>query len=156
MPSVYARPSGCEPVRMSCWFGMSPTPLTMPFFSVSDICLPNATPIRASLMSSPWIWATPRPTSWPFALYHGPLPMRSRALTAPGALGAEVRVPGHRRAAPRRCRELLAVGVGAGEAAVVGAVALASAGDEERHRLRGWGRPGKASLPGRCLRQHEI
>ena len=35
MPSVYARPSVCEPVRISCVFGMSPTPLTNAFFSVS-------------------------------------------------------------------------------------------------------------------------
>ena len=30
MASGYAVPSGREPVRMSCVFGMSPTPLTMP------------------------------------------------------------------------------------------------------------------------------
>jgi len=50
-------------------------------------------------------------------------------------LRAQIRVPG-RGAAAGRGRELLAVGVGAREAAVVRAVTLADARDEERHRLR--------------------
>jgi hypothetical protein len=32
-----AVPSGCEPVRMSCWFGVSPRPLTTSPFSVSAV-----------------------------------------------------------------------------------------------------------------------
>ena len=30
-------PSACEPVRMSCWFGVSPTPLIVAPFSVSAV-----------------------------------------------------------------------------------------------------------------------
>ena len=50
-------------------------------------------------------------------------------------LRAQVGVPDHRRTAAGRRAHRLAVRVGAGQAAVVGAVALADAGDEERHRL---------------------
>ena len=50
---VYAVPSGRDPVRMSCVFGMSPTPLLIPAFSVSEICLPIALPTRASSIVSP-------------------------------------------------------------------------------------------------------
>src|SRR5919108_38665 len=32
-------PSGCEPVRMSCMFGVSPRPFTTPPFSVSAVSL---------------------------------------------------------------------------------------------------------------------
>ena len=66
---------------MSCWFGVSPTPLTGSFFSVSESCLPSGLPIRACSMVSPCSSATFCATRWPRALYHGPLPMRSRALT---------------------------------------------------------------------------
>src|SRR6516225_8120572 len=34
-----AVPSGCEPVRMSCRFGLSPTPLFTSPFSVRAVCL---------------------------------------------------------------------------------------------------------------------
>ena len=51
-------------------------------------------------------------------------------------LRAQVGVPHHRRAAAGRRAQLLAVRVGAGQPAVVGAVALGDARDEERHRLR--------------------
>ena len=73
-----------NPVRISCVFGISPTPLTMVFFSVSEICLPSALPSRACSMVSPWSSATLPPIRPPRALNHGPLPMRSRAFTAPG------------------------------------------------------------------------
>src|SRR4029077_12976146 len=34
-----AVPSGCEPVRISCMFGVSPRPFTISPFSVSAVCL---------------------------------------------------------------------------------------------------------------------
>ena len=56
---------------------------------------------------------------------------------------------------PAAVRQLLAVRVGAREAAVVRAVALGSARDEERHRRRRT--CGTASLSARRrLREHEI
>ena len=51
-------------------------------------------------------------------------------------LRAQVGVPDHRRAAAGRRAQRLAVRIGAGQPAVVGAVALGDAGDEEGHRLR--------------------
>src|SRR3954469_22416950 len=71
---VNAVPSGREPVRMSCRFGVSPRPLTTSPFSVSDVCLPR--------LFVPCSSARLLATTTPFALRHGPLPMRSRALTA--------------------------------------------------------------------------
>src|SRR5206468_8187650 len=53
-----------------------------------------------------------------------------------GALRAQVRMPRYRRAASRGRAELLTVRVGAGQTAVIGAIALGDAGNEERHRLR--------------------
>jgi hypothetical protein len=50
---------------------------------------------------------------------------------------------------PRPAAELLAVGVGPGEPAVVGAVTLRGARDEKGHRLRR--RLLSAALPGRLL-----
>ena len=38
-PAGKAVPSGCEPVRMSCRFGVSPRPLTTSPFSLSAVCL---------------------------------------------------------------------------------------------------------------------
>ena len=59
----------------------------------------------------------------PLALCQGPLPMRSRAFTAGLPSAAEC---SDRRATcdcpPRRCRELLAMGVRAGESAEIRAV----------------------------------
>src|ERR1051326_2966120 len=59
---------------MSWVFGVSPLPLTTPPFSVSEF----------SLLSPLWSLcksATLSATFTPLALYHGPLPIRSRALT---------------------------------------------------------------------------
>ena len=71
--------------------------------------------------------------------------------------GAQVRAPGapRRRRQAAALRHLRAVGVGAGQAAVVGAVALAHAGDEERRRPRRCGaRRGPPERPaGRLLRR---
>ena len=80
--------------------------------------------------------------SVPLALYQGPWPMRSRALTAgrPG-LRAQIGVPGA-RARCDRGGERLAVRVGAREAAQVAALARAGAGDEEAHALWRVLRPG--------------
>jgi len=70
-----ALPSAEEPVRMSCWFGVSPRPLTDPPFSVSTVDF--------------WIFAlsecrsvTSRAINSPRKLYQGPRPIRSRAFTA--------------------------------------------------------------------------
>src|SRR5688500_5940669 len=68
-------PSACEPVRMSCWLGVSPRPLTIAPFSVREFSL-----LRAFM--SECRCATSLATTTPFALIHGPLPMRSRAFTA--------------------------------------------------------------------------
>ena len=65
-----------EPVRMSCWFGVSPRPLFTVPFSVSEFSLPTL--VAASL----WRSATFCAISTPLALYQGPLPMRSLAFTA--------------------------------------------------------------------------
>jgi len=44
-------PSSAEPVRMSCMFGVSPRPFTVPPFSVRAVCL-------FTLLLSPWRSAT--------------------------------------------------------------------------------------------------
>src|SRR5512137_2142574 len=69
-----AVPSGCDPVRMSCWLGVSPRPLTTAPFSFSAVCL-----VRLLLPCSS---ATSFAMTSPLTFCHGPLPMRSRALTA--------------------------------------------------------------------------
>src|SRR5688572_1381076 len=61
---------------MSCRLGVSPRPFTTSPFSFSEFCLPRVLP---SLCRS----ATLSATLTPLALCHGPLPMRSRALTPP-------------------------------------------------------------------------
>src|SRR5688572_4964426 len=67
-----AVPSRLEPVRMSCWFGLSPRPLTTAPFSVSEFSFDN---LLLSLCRSATLAAT-----WtPLALNHGPAPMRSLA-----------------------------------------------------------------------------
>src|SRR5688572_25641356 len=63
-------PSACEPVRMSCWLPGTGVP-----FSVSDVSPPR-------LLASELRSATDLATTTPFVFIHGPLPMRSRALTA--------------------------------------------------------------------------
>ena len=68
-------PSRFDPVRMSCWFGLSPRPLTTVPFSVSCVSL-------VRLFLSEWRSATLAATWTPLALNHGPAPMRSLALTA--------------------------------------------------------------------------
>ena len=69
-----AVPSGCVPVRMSCWLGVSPRPLTTAPFSVSAVCL-----VR---LLSPCSSSTLVAMTTPFTFRHGPVPMRSLALTA--------------------------------------------------------------------------
>src|SRR5215210_957637 len=79
------RPNESEPVRMSCWFGLSPRPFTGVPFSLSA----NSLLIELrSRCTSPCRSATFHAMSAPFALYHGPLPTRSRAFT-----GGVVAVP---------------------------------------------------------------
>src|SRR5215831_8277298 len=73
LPAI-AVPSGCDPVRMSCMFGVSPRPLTTSPRSVSAVCL-----VRLLVPCSS---ATLLAMTTPLALRHGPVPMRSRALTA--------------------------------------------------------------------------
>src|SRR5262252_6676539 len=60
---------------MSCWLGVSPRPFTTPPVSVSAVCL-----VMRWLM--PCNSSRSEAIKTPFALYQGPLPMRSRALTA--------------------------------------------------------------------------
>src|SRR6266850_1079204 len=81
MPSVNAVPSSCEPVSMSCRFGVSPTPLMGSPFSFSDVGFCRLLPRRAASSVSPCKSATFCAMRAPFALYQGPVPMRSRALT---------------------------------------------------------------------------
>src|SRR5436305_4121237 len=82
-PAVEKRPCGSEPVRMSCSFGCSPRPLIGWPFSSSAVCLLMLTPseCRSSMLFA---------TITPFALYQGPLPMRSRALTPRSPPGNQV------------------------------------------------------------------
>src|SRR6266478_7760460 len=70
------RPSAVEPVMASCWFGCIPTPLTIVPFSVSAVS-------RVILLLAPWRSSTLVATTSPLKFFHGPLPMRSRALTGP-------------------------------------------------------------------------
>ena len=86
-------PSACEPVRMSCWFGVSPTPFTTVPFSVSAVSF-------LRLLLSEWRSSTLFAMTTPFAFVHGPLPIRSFAFTAgcPAAAAAlryarQVRLP---------------------------------------------------------------
>jgi hypothetical protein len=72
-PAVEYMPIGSEPVRISCWFGWSPRPLIGWPFSSSAVSL-------VTLALPEWSSATLFATTTPFALRHGPLPMRSRAL----------------------------------------------------------------------------
>src|SRR4051795_5062378 len=67
---------------MSCWFGVSPTPVTGSPFSVSAVVLLMLLPRRAISSVSPWRSATFCAMRAPLALNHGPAPIRSRALTA--------------------------------------------------------------------------
>src|SRR5689334_7103532 len=73
LPAIVV-PSGCEPVRMSCMFGLSPAPLTTSPRSVSAVCLVRLLLPCSSLRLLP--------ITTPLALRHGPVPMRSRAFTA--------------------------------------------------------------------------
>src|SRR5882724_4572110 len=70
-----ARPSGCEPVRMSCMFGLSPLALMVSPFSLSPVSLL----ILLLLLCRS---STSLAMTTPLVFCHGPLPMRSRALTA--------------------------------------------------------------------------
>src|SRR5207249_8377779 len=71
------------------------------------------------------------------------------------ALSAEISVP-RRRAAARGGGELLAICIGAGQSAIVGAVTFADAGDEETHRLWRSLRAAPTLPRWRCLlREHE-
>src|SRR4051812_19448821 len=72
-----ARPSLSDPVRMSWTFGVSPTPFTGMPFSVSACVL--LIWLRSRMMS-PCRSGTVAAIIAPFALCHGPVPMRSRAL----------------------------------------------------------------------------
>src|SRR3979411_73828 len=72
---LHVVPATWEPARISWRLGLSPRPLTTSPFSVRDVCLPR-------LFLSPCRSATFSATRTPLALYQGPLPMRSRALTA--------------------------------------------------------------------------
>ena len=71
-----AVPSICEPVSTSCQFGVMPKPATMVPRSVSEFSGPS---LLLSLCRSSTLVAI----TVPLAFCHGPLPMRSRALTAP-------------------------------------------------------------------------
>src|SRR6266581_2853543 len=69
-----AVPSACDPVSASWRFGVSPRPLMTSPFSESAVCL--VSPL------APCNSATSLATTVPLEFFHGPLPMRSRALTA--------------------------------------------------------------------------
>src|SRR4030095_1008481 len=79
-----AVPSGCDPVRTSWRFGVSAAPLMTSPLSERAVCLERLLP---ALCRS----ATSLATTTPLAFCHGPLPMRSFALTAgwPSAACAE-------------------------------------------------------------------
>src|SRR5689334_10146251 len=73
-PAANVVPFGCEPVSISCVLGVSPRPLMPSPFSLIDVSL-----VRLFL---PCNSATLLATTTPLAFCHGPLPIRSRALTA--------------------------------------------------------------------------
>src|SRR5688500_18708962 len=73
------RPCESDPVRMSCWFGVSPRPFTGSPFSLSANSLLM---LLRSRCRSPCRSLTFLAISAPFALYQGPVPMRSRAFAA--------------------------------------------------------------------------
>src|SRR5262249_57390855 len=81
--AVEYMPCGSEPVRMSWVFTASPRPGTVSPFSVSAVCL--LTLLLAECRSSTLLAIVT-----PLALIHGPLPMRSRALTPASPPGAVV------------------------------------------------------------------
>src|SRR3954447_1669983 len=74
-PAAKAVPSACDPVSTSWRFGVSPRPLMTSPFSLSAVCL-------VRLLAAPCRSATSLAITAPLAFCHGPLPMRSRALTA--------------------------------------------------------------------------
>src|SRR5215831_14039351 len=94
--------------------------------------------LRDRVADAPAARVEPRTVPDPVSRVHRIRPLRT-----------EIRVPDDRRAASGGGAELLAVRVGASEAAVIRAVAFPNARDEERHRL--W-RTAASGL----LRQHEI
>src|SRR5438046_898546 len=126
-PAVEKRPSGSEPVRMSCSFGVSPRPLTISPFSFKAVCL-------LRLLCSECRSLTLFATTTPLAFCHGPLPMRLRA-SVPASPPGKVVLRYARQfvafapaalASAAQCASAL-------QAAEIGAVALAHAGHEERH-----------------------
>ena len=117
-PPANAVPSGCEPVRMSCRFGVSPRPLT-------TLALLGQRGLLGEVVAAPCSSATffgdhhalgvaPRPVADAVARVDGGL--------AVGLLGAEVGAPGV-AAGAGRLAPALAIGVGALEPAEIGAVA---------------------------------
>src|SRR6185437_9117347 len=63
-PAGKALPSGCEPVKASCRFGVSPRPLTTSPFSVSAVCLLKLlVPCSSSRLSA---------TTTPLLFFQGP------------------------------------------------------------------------------------
>ena len=134
MSPATARPVESEPVRMSCWFGMSPTPLTDRAFFVQRERLVDAVAIALHVAmeignvvgNELTTCVEPRTRTDAVTRIHG-------RLTTRGWL-AQVRAPGTsgRRRESATLSHLRAVGIGSGNAAVVGAVTLADTGDEER------------------------
>src|SRR5262245_28346215 len=82
-PAVEYMPCGSEPVRMSCMLTGSPPPLTISPFSVNAVCL-------LTLLAPECRSSTLFATTTPLAFCHGPLPMRSRALTPAAPPGSVV------------------------------------------------------------------
>src|SRR4051795_8319600 len=72
-PAANAVPSGCDPVRASWRFGVSPRPLMTSPFSLSAVCF-----VR---LFAPCSSATSLAMTTPLEFCQGPLPMRSRAFT---------------------------------------------------------------------------
>src|ERR1700736_5353402 len=75
LSAANAVPSGCDPVSTSWRFGVSPRPLMTSPFSLSAVCLVR---LLALLCRS----ATSLAITTPLEFCHGPLPIRSFALTA--------------------------------------------------------------------------
>ena len=120
-----AVPSAVEPVRMSCRFGVSPRPLMTSPFSDRLFCLLSL--LLALCRSSTLVGDDDA-----LGIHPGPLADAVARVDRAGALRRQISVPGLAARARRR-RELLAMLVGAGKPAEIGALAGAGAGDEERH-----------------------
>jgi hypothetical protein len=133
-----AVPSAREPVSMSCSLGVSPRPLTTATFLVERGGLADVVAVvQVGQVARDQLALGVEPGAGADAV--ACMDRRragGRGGRREGAGHAEVGAPGLAAGTGRR-GQLLAMRVGAGQAAQVGALAAADAGDEEAHRAAG-------------------